>query len=390
MAVLCTNGCKQAPTQAAARATPPVPVVVARATQETIPRDVIVVGSVEASQSVQIKPQVSGQILRVAFTEGQVVAKDSLLFQIDDRPFQQALAQAEASVARDRAALRQAEAQLARDTAQAKFSAGEAARFAELAESGIISKSQFDQVKTSSEIGQATLRATRAAVESAQANLASDLAQVERAKLDIAYCAVRSPISGRAGTLLLNSGNIVRANETNLVVVNQTAPVFVTFNIPEVHLPTIRRLQAASRLPVRASLKDDPRVSMGGSLSVIENAVDASTGTIRLKATFENRNTVLWPGQFVNVTLGLGSIQNATVVPAVAVQPGQKGQFVYLVKPDDTVEARQVSVGETHQSKVVITAGLAPGDLVVTDGQLRLAPGSKIKKSEDPVGAEKL
>ena len=222
--------------------------------------------------------------------------------------------------------------------------------------------------------------ATRAGLESAKANLAADLAQVEKAKLDVAYCKVRSPIAGRTGTLLVNSGNVVKANETNLVVVNRTSPIFAIFNVPEAHLGTIRRLQSAGRLPVRASLKDTPTAVAMGSLAVIDNAVDAATGSIRLKATFANQDRMFWPGQFVDVVLGLGMVMNATVVPSEAVQPGQKGPYVYRVRADQSVEVQLVTVGETYKNQTVVT-GLEPGDVVVLDGQLRLAPGMKVRKT---------
>ena len=354
--------------------------VVGKATTVSIPIEVAVVGTTEASETVQVKPQVAGQILQVAFSEGQLVEKGALLFQIDDRPYQQSLAQAEANVARDRATLQQNEANVVRDAAQAKYSEAEAKRYAELASSGIVSRTQLDQFRTTAEKEQSAVLATRAGLESAKANLAADLAQVEKAKLDVAYCKVRSPIAGRTGTLLVNAGNVVKANETNLVVVNRTSPIFAIFNVPEAHLGTIRRLQSAGRLPVRASLKDMPTAVSMGSLAVIDNSVDAATGSIRLKATFANQDRMFWPGQFVDVVLGLGTVTDATVVPTEAVQPGQKGPYVYRVKADQTVEVRLVAVGETYKNQTVVT-GLSPGDVVVLDGQLRLAPGMKVRKT---------
>ncbi|MBY0505958.1 MAG: efflux RND transporter periplasmic adaptor subunit [Bryobacteraceae bacterium] len=366
---------------------PPVaPVVIGQASTATIPIEVSVVGTTEASETVQVKPQVAGQIVRVAFTEGQVVAKGALLFQIDDRPYQQSLAQAEANVARDRAALQQGEANLARDAAQAKYSEAEAKRYTELLSSGIVSRTQLDQIRTTAEKEQSAVLATRAGLESSRANLAADLAQVEKAKLDIAYCWVRSPIAGRTGTLLVNAGNVVKANETNLVVVNRTSPIFATFYVPEAHLGAIRDRQRAG-LAVRASLKDAPRKAATGQLTLIENAVDAATGSIRLKATFANADGLFWPGQFVDVVLGLGSVPNATVVPAEAVQPGQKGPYVYRVKDDSTVEVRLVTAGETYRNQTVVT-GVDPGDRVVLDGQLRLAPGMKVRSAAAVKGSE--
>ena len=374
-------GCQPAISTAKGPGKPPAaPVVVGKATTLSIPIELAVVGTTEASETVQVKPQVAGQIVQVAFSEGQLVDKGALLFQIDDRPYQQSLAQAEANVARDRAALQQNEANVVRDAAQAKYSAAESKRYAELASSGIVSRTQLDQFRTTAEKEQSAVLATRAGVESAKANLAADLAQVEKAKLDVAYCKVRSPIAGRTGNLLVNAGNVVKANETNLVVVNRTSPIFAIFNVPEGHLGTIRKLQAARQLPVRASLKDTPTAVAMGSLAVIDNAVDATTGSIRLKATFANQDRLFWPGQFVDIVLGLGTIVNATVVPSEALQPGQKGPFVYRLKPDSTVEVRLVTVGETYQDKTVVN-GLEPGDVVVTDGQLRLAPGMKVRRT---------
>lgn len=385
--LLALNACKTSATPATkGPAGPPVaPVVVGKATTVSIPIEVAVVGTTEASETVQVKPQVAGQIVSVAFAEGQVVNKGALLFQIDDRPYQQSLAQAEANVARDRAAVQQADANIARDLAQAKYSEAEAKRFTELASSGIVSRTQLDQMRTTAEKEQSTVLATRAALESAKANLAADLAQVEKAKLDIAFCAVRAPIAGRTGTLLVNAGNVVKANETNLVVINRTSPLFAAFNVPEAHLGTIRRLHLAGKLPVRASLKDTPNVVAMGSLAVIDNAVDAATGSIRLKATFANANGMFWPGQFVDVVLGLGTVTDATVVPTEAVQPGQKGPYVYRVKDDQSVEVRLVKVGETYKNLTVVT-GLMPGDVVVLDGQLRLAPGMKVRKTASVPG----
>lgn len=386
-AILLT-GCKSSTTApATAAAATAIPVVTAVAATATIPVEIAVVGTVEASETVQIKSQVAGQILKVHFTEGQTVRKDDLLFTIDDQPFRQALAQFEAAVARDKGALRQAEATLVRDTAQAKNTAAEVARYAELHAGGIISATQYDQMRTSGEVAQATVQASKAAIESAQASLVSDLAGVEKAKIDIAYCSIRSPISGRTGMLQLHAGNLVKVNDVTLVVVNKISPVYVTFSVPERHLVAIRKLNASGKLPVRASLRDNPGVAATGYVSVIDNAVDPATGTIRLRATFENTNGVLWAGQFADVQLGLGAVSNATLVPTEAVQPGQNGSFVYRVKADSTVEMIPVTTGESHSNKTAIVSGLKPGDIVVTDGHLRLAPGARVRKGADPNAA---
>jgi multidrug efflux system membrane fusion protein len=350
--------------------------------------EIKVVGTVEASATVQVKSQVAGQLLKVHFTEGQNVQDGALLFEIDSRPYREALRQAEAAVAKDQAQLRQAEATLARDQAQSKNADADAKRYAELAKSGIISGAQYDQVRTSADVYRESVRAAQAAIESARANLQADLAAVERAKLDIGYCEIRSPISGRTGNLLVDPGNLVRANADDpLVVIHKVAPIFVNFSVPEQHLGEIRRASTSRKLPVRVSVQDQPDRSALGQVIVIDNAVDSTTGTIKLKASLPNTDAFLWPGQFVNVALALDTISNATVVPSEAVQAGQQGQFIYVVKGDDTVEARPVQAGQLLGRRIVINEGVKPGDRVVTDGHLRLYPGARIK-AVDPAAIE--
>jgi membrane fusion protein, multidrug efflux system len=326
---------------------------------------------------VQVKSQVAGQLERVSFTEGQNVAKGDLLFVIDKRPFQEALRQAEAAVGRDRAMISQAEAVLARDSAQAKFAETDAARYAELSKAGVVSKSQYDQSRTSADVSREAARATQASIESAKAALESDQAAVANAKLNLSYCEIHAPIAGRTGNLLVHAGNLVKVNDAPMVVINQVAPVFVNFAAPEKHLASIRRLSAGRKLGVIARANDNPNREARGELSLIDNAVDTSTGTIKLKATFDNRDSQLWPGQFVTVVLTLET-DRATVAPTEAIQNGQQGQYVYVVK-DSKVELRPVTPGRTVEGKTVIEKGLAPGDTVVTDGHLRLFPGAQIK-----------
>jgi multidrug efflux system membrane fusion protein len=358
---------------------PIVPVSAAKATQESVPTELRVVGTVEASAIVQIKSQISGQLLRVSFTEGQNVSEGDLLFEIDPRPYEEALRQAEANVTRDRAQIAQSEAGLARDAAQAKYNQSDADRYAELAKAGVVARSQADQAKTGADVARESARATQAAIESAKAALDSDLSAVATAKLNLNYCQIRSPLAGRTGNLLVHAGNLVKANDVPLVVIHRVSPIFVNFNVPEQHLAAVRRLNANHQLAVRVFAQDDATRGSSGSLSVIDNTVDTATGTIHLKATFDNRDGILWPGQFVTSVLTLDTIQGATVVPGEAVQAGQQGQFVYVVGPDSKVAIRPVTSGRIFGKKIVIEKGIAPGDTVVTDGQLRLFPGAQVQ-----------
>jgi len=386
MAVLLLTSCSAQKAQTAG-APPPVPVSVATATQESLPVEIRAIGVVEPSETVQIKSQIGGELMNVRFVEGADIHKGDLLLEIDPRPYREALRQAEAALARDGAQLRQAEANLARDAAQSKFASADAARNEEMAKAGLVPRVQSDQSRTNADALQESIRADQAAVESARAAIESDRAAVDRAKLDLTYCEIRSPISGRAGNLLVHAGNLVKANGDNaLVVINRIKPIFVTFAVPEGKLAAIRQGSSARKLPVEVSLQNEPGKRVRGVLSVIDNTVDANTGTIRLKATMQNEAGILWPGQFVNVSLTLDTLRNATVLPAEAVQPGQQGQLVYVVKPDKTVESRNVTVGPAVGRKVIIEKGVAPGETVVTDGQLRLFPGARI----EPVPAGKI
>lgn len=347
------SGCSSRGNEAAtsqAELAMPVPVIAALATTKNVPVEVRAIGNVEAYSTVTVKSQVEGEIQQAHFSEGQDIRQGDLLFTIDPRPFE--------------ALLRQAEAKLAQDEAEARNAQAKAARYKNLYVSGIVSKDQFDQFKTSSEALDAAVRADQAAVENTRLNLA--------------YCTIRSPISGRAGSLLVHSGNIVKANETSLLVINQIQPIYVAFSVPEQYLADIKERMARGKLQVVASVPDQTQKPAEGVLTFLNNTVDSSTGTILLKGTFSNTDRRLWPGQFINAHLKLMSQANATVVPTQAVQTAEKGLFVYVIKSDMTTDVRPVEAGTTYQSDTVIERGVQPGERVVTDGQLRLYPGAKV------------
>ena len=359
---------------------PPVmPVSVAKVVQQSVPTELRVVGTVEASAIVQVKSQIAGELTAVTFTEGQNVNKGELLFRIDSRPYEEAVQQAQAAVERDKAQIAQAEATLARDAAQAKYAATDAALQSELSKGGLTSKSQFDQSKTNADVAQASAKATQATIDSARAALRADEVAIETAKLNLSYCQITAPLSGRTGNLLVHAGNLVKVNDVPLVVIHQVSPIFVDFSVPEQNLGAIRRLSRNHQLAVHVSSQDDPGRTASGVLSVIDNTVDSATGTIHLKATFDNKDGVLWPGQFVTAVLTLDTIQNAAVIPAVALQTGQQGPFVFALKANNTVEIRPVTAGRTFGDQVVIEKGVGPGDTVVTDGFLVLFPGATVR-----------
>lgn len=328
-----------------------VPVDTAPAVVKAMPVNVRAVGNVEASSTVDVRSQVSGQLLSVGFTEGQDVTAGQLLFTLDPRPFQ--------------AALKQAQAALAKDQAQAKNAEAQRGRSADLLKSGLVAQSAYDAMAASA-------AALHAAAD-------ADAAQVENATLQLQYTKITAPVSGRTGALLVHQGALVRANDaTPLVVINQLAPIYVSFSVPSHLLSEIRSQRAREALPVEAVVSGSSDPPSRGTVSFIDNAVDRTTDTVRLKATFANADHRLWPGQFVEVTLRLAVDPRAVVVPAVAVQPGQQGSFVFVVKPDDTVEQRPVTVNRTDGDEAVIQSGVEAGDVVVTDGQLRLTPGARV------------
>ena len=338
---------------------PSVPVTVATAGRKTVPVQIRVIGNVEAYATVSIKAQVNGMIEKVHFREGQDVKKGQLLFSLDSRPFA--------------AVLRQARAALARDAAQERFAREQVRRYGQLLNDGIVTRDQYDQLRANADALGETVQADRAVIDAA--------------KIQLGYCTIRSPINGRTGNLLVQQGNVVKANDVPvLVAINQVNPLYVTFSVPEKALTEIRRYMAGGQLQVEAVIPNDgDGPAEQGVVSFIDNMVDTTTGTIKIKGTFANRERRLWPGQFVDVALTLTSLPNVVVVPAPAVQTGQSGQFVFVVKTDRTVAVRPVVTGETYQGEVVVVKGLGPGETVVTDGQMQLVPGAKVEiKSAKP------
>jgi multidrug efflux system membrane fusion protein len=346
--------------------------------------EIRVVGTVEPSEKVEIKSTVAGEIVAVPFTEGQDVKQGDLLFEIDSRPYREALRQAEATVARDRASLSQTQATLRKDMATSQAADKEAARYDALLKDHLVSEEQHLQYASQAESARATVGADTAAVESAQATLSLDALAIDKAKLDLSYCEIRSPIPGRTGNLMVHKGNLVKSNDVALVVVNRMSPVFVSFNAPDRYLAEVRKFSAAGKLRVLAVSHEDTHAQETGTLTLIDNTVDTQTGTIHLKATFDNGRRTLWPGQFVDVVLTLSTSQNAVVIPAEAVQPGQNGQMVYVVGRDQVVNPRVVTVGRNIDNKVVIDKGIADGETVVTDGQMMLFPGAHVTVAAAP------
>jgi len=335
-------------TKAARGGPPPVPVNVGQAVQKTVPVSFRSIGHVEPIETVAVRARIGGELQRVWFEEGQFVAAGATLFTIDPRPYQAALAQVEAGLARNQALLVKAEADIA--------------RYAGLVKQDYVTKEQYDQITANA----AALRAS----------LAADRAAVETARLNVAYCTIAAPLSGRTGALDVKVGNLVKANDQPLVTINQTRPLYVTFTVAGEALPELRA--RAAGVKVKAMLPQGG-ASFDGTLAFIDNAIDARTGTLLLKAAFANQDEGLWPGQFVEVDVVLGEEAGRVVVPASAVQTGQQGTFVYVVTDAGAAEMRPVKVARLDDREAVIAEGLTGGETVVTDGQLRLVPGARVQ-----------
>ncbi len=327
-----------------------VPVTTALAEKRTVPQSLNVVGNVEAYTTVAIKARVDGQITRVRFREGDRVAKGAPLFDIDPRTFEAGLKQAQANLERDRALLANALSQRN--------------RYEDLLKKHFVSDEAFNSIRTN--------------YDSAVAVVHADEANVENLKLQLEFAGIQSPVDGVAGRVLIQEGNLVKANDTNpLVTINQVTPIYVTFSVPELQLRAVRNLVNTPNSKVLAAAPGS-KDRAEGRLTFVDNAVDPTTGTIKLKAVFANADRKLWPGQFVNVTLTLAEQVDATVVPGTAVQNGPEGQIAFVVRADNSVEIRKVKVLRTDGDFAVIGEGIAPGERIVTEGQLRLTETSKV------------
>jgi multidrug efflux system membrane fusion protein len=358
---------------------------VAKVGRKDVPVDIAAVGNVEASTMIAVRSQVTGVLEQVGFHEGEFVKKGALLFTIDRRPLEAALQQAEANLVRDRALVGQAEAQLARDASNAEYQMISADRQAQLVARGIVAKDVGDQARSLADATSLTVKADKAAVESASAQLAVQESAVNAARVQLDYTTIESPIDGRTGDLTVKAGNLVTGNSTQLMTIAQVEPVLVTFSVPATHLPTIKRAAATQPLTVVATPQDEDAHPAEGRLTFWDNIVDPATDTIKLKGTFPNTDRRLWPGQFARVSLRLTTLTDAIVVPQQALQTGQDGQFVFVVKEDSTVEQRPVTVGQRVDDDVMILKGLTPGETVVTEGQLRLEQGTRVQIA-DPSG----
>jgi multidrug efflux system membrane fusion protein len=395
------------PAQEKSNVKKPVPVSVAVAVQKSVPVELNIIGTVQAYSTVQVKSQVVGQLLKVHFNQGDFVKEGDVLFTIDKRALEAQLSQleamklkdeaqikqAQANVLKDGGMVRQAEATVAKDKSQQKLANRQAERYLALSKEGVVSKEQSDQQTTTLESytasvdqdeaalasARATLEADQATTKSLQAQVKADAASIRNLAVQLDYTTIRAPISGRTGSLNIYQGNLIKDNDTTpLISIDQINPIYVSFAVPEQYLAAISKYSKEAALRVSVFIEADQNPEQG-QVTFVDNNIDSTTGTINLKAKFANNNHRLWPGQFVNVVLVLKEQPNALLVPAHAVQTGQSNQYVFVVKSDNTVDQRTVKVERVVKGFAVITHGLAPGEQVVTDGQMQLMQGSTVK-----------
>jgi multidrug efflux system membrane fusion protein len=374
LAVLLLASCQQKKQQSAMEAmmAEPAAVRAVAVTQSDVPDDISAVGNVESMATVDVKSRVAGQVLRVAFQEGQNVKKDQLLFEIDPEPIRRQLAEIQANLAKDLALEEQANANVAKDEAQIKQTRAAADRGVALAKEGIFSREQTEQVVATNDTAIASMAADKAAIASASASIRADRARLAQTQLQLNYTSIVAPISGRAGAISVKAGNLIKDNDAVMVTLLQMTPIYVTFGVPERLLPQLHQ-----GLKIMASGKE-------GVLDFIDNSVDATTGTIKIKAAFENADRVLWPGEFVNVQIRLSLERGRLLVPSRSIQTGPQGKYVWILNPDQTVAMRPVDVVRIYKpehsaEESVIGSGLKPGEQVISEGQMRLMPGAKVR-----------
>lgn len=363
VALAALAGC--AKPQAAPPARPPTPVTITKALQKTMPVEVTAVGNVEAISTISIRAQVAGEIQEIRFKEGDFVKKGQVLLIIDPRPYEAALAQAKAS--------------LARDKATGAYNRAQAQRYKTLFDQGVASAEQLESFVSAADAADATVNADEAAIKTAELNLE--------------YCTIASPLDGRTGTVMVKPGNLVKVADVPIVVINQVNPIYVNFTVPQQYWPDIKENVDRRALRVAATIPQDLGRPVEGTLTFVDNIVDSTTGTIHLRGTFENSQNRLWPGLYVNVLLTLSEQPNATVVQAHSIVSTQNGSYVYVVKPNNTVEQRTVVTNRTVENEAVVDKGLQPGEVIVLDGQINLVPGAQIEiknsdalKAADPPG----
>jgi membrane fusion protein, multidrug efflux system len=377
---------------------PPAPVTVTVAITQDVPTYLDAIGKTAAREVVSIQPQVSGRITKIHFTDGADVKKGAMLFTIDTRPFEASLRQAQANVSKDIALKKQAEANLAKDVAQAKWGEVQVKRYGELVRSGVVAREQYEQLRANADSLNAAVDADRAAVHSADEAIKVDTAAVDSTKVQLSYCYIRSPIDGRAGQRLVDIGNVVNpggssgssassgssssgpsGNGNALLVIERLDPIYADFTISQDKLADVQQQMRAGRLRTEVRLPDSGDDPVIGQLTFLNNAVENATGTVNLRATIPNTGHRFWPGRFVNIRLVLSTIHGAVLVPANAPQMSGKGSYVYIVKQDSTVEQRQVSLGQRQGDLIVVESGVQPGERVVTNGQIGVTPGGKVR-----------
>ena len=377
---------------------PPAPVSVATAVTQDVPTYLDAIGKTVAREVVSIQSQVSGRIIKIHFTDGADVKKNDMLFTIDPRPFEANIKQAEANLSKDQALKKQAEANMARDIAQAKWGETQVKRYRELVTAGVVPSEQYEQFLAQQDSLNSTVDADRAAVRSADESVKVDQAAIESAKVQLSYCYIRSPIDGRAGQRLVDIGNVVNpggsgnnsssngtsgsaasGNSNSLLVIQRMDPIYADFTISQNNLTEVQQQMREGRLRAEVRLPDTTDDPVIGQLTFLDTAVQNTTGTVNLRATIPNKGSRFWPGRFVNIRLVLSTIQGAVLVPASAPQMSGKGSFVYVVKQDSTAEQRAVSLGQRQGDLIVVEKGVEPGERVVTNGQLGVTPGGKVR-----------